>query len=319
MKKLLYISNSLLPSKAANSVHVMKMCNALSNIGFKVKLLAKTKEKDADKDDIFNYFNVSKNFQIELWKVLGIFKISFFISFIIFPMVAVIERIKDKKLLIYSRNRHSSFLLSLLNISHSYELHGIPCSHLELFFDSYILNVKKKNKIIAISYALKEDIALKFGVTPSRVFVAHDAADIVDLQEISSHQLNGEGKINIGYVGSLLEGKGVDLLCRAAHFLPNYNFHVVGGSEKHIEKYIEEFNSDNLFFYGHVNQHEVLSFLKAFEIVVLPNKKDVFTANNENIGKYTSPLKLFEYMSQGKNIVASNIPVFREVEEGRMI
>ena len=32
-----------------------------------------------------------------------------------------------------------------------------------------------------------------------------------------------------------------------------------------------------------------------------------------NIAKYTSPLKLFDYMASGKLIIASNLNVFKEI------
>ena len=42
--KILYISKSTIPSRTANSVHVMKMCQAFSDIGHDVVLLAPIKK-----------------------------------------------------------------------------------------------------------------------------------------------------------------------------------------------------------------------------------------------------------------------------------
>ena len=35
--------------------------------------------------------------------------------------------------------------------------------------------------------------------------------------------------------------------------------------------------------------------------------------NNLNISTFTSPLKLFEYMAHKKSIIASDLPVIREI------
>ncbi len=53
MSNLIYISNSILPSNSANSVHVMKMCNAFSKNGYNVTLLAKTDSREDDKTIFF--------------------------------------------------------------------------------------------------------------------------------------------------------------------------------------------------------------------------------------------------------------------------
>ena len=42
--KILYISNSIIPSKKANSIHVMKMCQAFADNGHEVILLAPDKK-----------------------------------------------------------------------------------------------------------------------------------------------------------------------------------------------------------------------------------------------------------------------------------
>lgn len=68
--KILYISNSIIPSNNANSIHVMKMCQALADNGHKVTLLAPNKVNHFEKNisDVYEFYNVKKNFKIKkLW------------------------------------------------------------------------------------------------------------------------------------------------------------------------------------------------------------------------------------------------------------
>ena len=57
---LLYISPSTLPSRSANSVHVMRMCNAFANNGYNVELLCKTQSIQSDKL-IFDFYGINYN------------------------------------------------------------------------------------------------------------------------------------------------------------------------------------------------------------------------------------------------------------------
>jgi glycosyltransferase involved in cell wall biosynthesis len=54
-----------------------------------------------------------------------------------------------------------------------------------------------------------------------------------------------------------------------------------------------------------------------FDVVVLPLQKWVGTLpeGGQDISRWTSPLKLFEYMAHEKPIVASDLAVLREVIE----
>ena len=49
-------------------------------------------------------------------------------------------------------------------------------------------------------------------------------------------------------------------------------------------------------------------YLRAADLLVLPNKKD-----GDLSEFYTSPLKMFEYMAAGKPIIATDLPSLREV------
>ena len=48
--RIVYISNSTIPSKAANSVHVMKMCQAFADNGHEVVLLAPDRKFQYEKN-----------------------------------------------------------------------------------------------------------------------------------------------------------------------------------------------------------------------------------------------------------------------------
>ena len=65
--KIIYISKSIIPSRAANSIHVMKMCQAFADNGHKVVLLAPDLKNyyESNVDDIYEYYGVKKNFKIK--------------------------------------------------------------------------------------------------------------------------------------------------------------------------------------------------------------------------------------------------------------
>ena len=65
--KIIYISKSIIPSRAANSIHVMKMCQAFADNGHKVVLLAPHLKNYYERNinDVYEYYGVKKNFEIK--------------------------------------------------------------------------------------------------------------------------------------------------------------------------------------------------------------------------------------------------------------
>ena len=72
--KILYISKSIIPSRTANSIHVMKMCQAFADNGHEVVLLAPDVKNHYEKDieDIAAFYNSlsmsKKDFDLTLAK-----------------------------------------------------------------------------------------------------------------------------------------------------------------------------------------------------------------------------------------------------------
>ena len=67
--KILYISNSIIPSKTANSINVMKMCQAFSENDHEVTLLAPDRKNEYEKkvNDIYEYYGIKKFSYKKLW------------------------------------------------------------------------------------------------------------------------------------------------------------------------------------------------------------------------------------------------------------
>ena len=96
--KILYISQSVIPSKSANSIHVMKMCSALSKLGNQVDLFCWNNEKDLEKDieNNFKFYSVVKNFKILRLKVAD-----FWILREIMTAIYIIIKIFTKNMILY--------------------------------------------------------------------------------------------------------------------------------------------------------------------------------------------------------------------------
>jgi len=117
----------------------------------------------------------------------------------------------------------------------------------------------------------------------------------------------------VAYAGHLYPWKGVDVLLQALAAVPGARGLIIGGhpgepdlartQARARELGIEE----SLTFAGAVAPTEVDARLALAEILVLPNTGTKVSA------RYTSPLKLFEYLAAGKPIIASDLPALREV------
>jgi glycosyltransferase involved in cell wall biosynthesis len=87
-----------------------------------------------------------------------------------------------------------------------------------------------------------------------------------------------------------------------------------GGTEKDIEKFKQEYGfNENVMIVGKKDHNEIPIYLKAADILVLPNNK------GEMISMYyTSPLKLFEYMASKRPIIASKLPSLQEILDEKL-
>lgn len=308
MKKLLYLSNSIIPSSYANSVHVMKMCQALS-YSFEVELLCYTLEKEFDIENVFENYGVKSKFQISSFYLKNV-RGKFFQK--IFSILKKLNSYNKNETLIYGRDVYSVYLASLLGFKVIYESHGLPTTKLYSNIEKKLLNSNNLKKLIVISNKLKEfylesDFQLKGNI----IEVLHDGADELNLEQDKIDLGIG---FHIGYIGSLYyEGRGVDIILEIAKENLDKKFHLIGGKKDEIA-YWKEKASENVNFYGFLPHTDASKYLLSFDVVLMPYKKDLKLADSKvNTSSWMSPMKMFEYMSAKKAIISSDLPVIREV------
>jgi len=188
-----------------------------------------------------------------------------------------------------------------------------------LLFNKIILK-KKFIKLVLITYSLKEHYLNKYPNLINKIQVAPDGADLISY-DVCPVDLPNKNRLQVGYVGHLYPGKGMEIISKLAPLCDWADFHVVGGTQQDIDSWKSKCSEiKNLSFHGFIPHRETVKYIKAFNVLLLPNQRFVGTSGTkgENISAWTSPLKAFEYMSAMKPILCSDLPVLREVfEDGR--
>jgi glycosyltransferase involved in cell wall biosynthesis len=125
------------------------------------------------------------------------------------------------------------------------------------------------------------------------------------------------GKITIGYVGQLYQGRGIDLILKLAEKIKCAKFVIIGGKSEDLRYWkslTERRKIENVKFLGFIPNNQLPQKMREVDIFLMPHQKKVAPSGNKgDIARFTSPMKMFEYMATGKPIVASNLPVLQEV------
>ena len=344
--KFIYFANARIPTEKAHGIQIIQMLSAFANFQFSIsnfqtnpKLKIQNPKVDVEliiprrfnkiKEDPFEYYGIERNFKLKKIPCLDLIifdkyighlglwieSVSFFISVIFYLVFSLIKEGRVPEI-IYTRDK---FLLPLTifwkNIF--FEVHALPRNYF-----IYSLFIKRLKGIIVITSFLKEFLIEK-GVSPQKIMIAPDGVELEKF-DIECSKTEARKKINLPedkkiilYTGHLYKWKGGALLLEAARKFETLNpkfetlFIFVGGTKEDVKSFkfqVLSFKIDNVLVVGHRPYSEIPYWLKAADVLVLPN------SGKEDISKlWTSPLKMFEYMASKRPIVASDLPSLREI------
>jgi glycosyltransferase involved in cell wall biosynthesis len=304
VKKAYYIADISLPSDRAYAIHVINMCNALSKQTKNLELIIFFSQKKASYKYLKNLFMLNG----KKFKITSIFNDKLNNSFI----MRLIFGYKSAKFvqgnsLIITRSFYSSFFLTLFKKKHYLEIHQALAGLTKIIFNK--LKFLKSDFIIRTIFISKK-LKNYFNGMYLTALVLPDA---VDVDVFKKNKIKKSIK-QITYVGSFYRGKGAELVYYISKHLPSIQFNLYGKRNDDKFKYKSK---NNVKIHNFVKYKKVPKILAKSDIVLLPLDLKYVSINssgrNINIAKFTSPLKMFEYLSSGIPLISSNLKVLQEV------
>ena len=199
-----------------------------------------------------------------------------------------------------------------------FETHALQSGAVHRALEAATISLPNLRHVVTVSGTLRQDLLRRYhGLSPERVVTLHDAACIPANQPPPSIPPMRD-VLQVGYVGSLYHGKGAQFVARLANQLPEYDFHIVGGSEADTRALRNECGrTANLRIHGYRPHSDLPAVYASLDIGLVPPSRTVLDRDGNDIGRWTSPLKLFELMAHGVPVIASDLPNIREVVNDR--
>lgn len=316
--RILYLSEARLASDTANSIHVVRMAAALARQGHEVLLWGW--RGALDDAELRSHYGLDDENLLIVRDPVGSGRPTGRIR-------RLLRRARDERRalrrlrrawrpdLVYARN-----LFALLWTDRTtptiLESHAPATDRIRAAVERVVLSQARLRRLVLISSALRD---LYSPEPPSAldVIVAHDAADdpAADGASVGPPPRVPGRPLRVGHVGHLYPGRGGELLSAVAARLPDVEFHLVGGTAQDIARLRPDAPA-NVVFHGQVPPSAVAAHYAAFDVLVGPYQRRVSVQGGGDTSRWMSPMKLFEYLSWGRPLVFSDLPVLREVLDG---
>lgn len=305
-----YIANSSFPSHVPSSLQIVKTCEYLSKQKNKVTLMIpNTPQSNLS---ISNFYNIK--FKFDIFRMFKFNKFPLGLNYYLFSIFSFFKAYKISEIII-SRNLFIIFLCVIFKKKCITEIHHTIDTESRIvqfiyktfnIFDSHYLI-----KIVAISHAIKNKFVNDFNIKNFQKITVLPSGTSLQLKFLNPVF---KKRLKIGYFGSINTSKGIDLILKLAKLDKLNDYYIYGGLNEQISKLRLKHKMKNLFLSAHQNYKTIDKLFMKMDVLLIPYTNKVTAAGNvSNITLYTSPLKLFDYMSAGKLIISSELDVLKEI------
>ena len=304
------IAGSTVPSDTANSLQVMKACQALMQIGHEVTLLVPGAKPSGIA--LKNHYGLQSDIPIE-WLSSS--------SRRRFTWDSVQRARALRADLIYTWFPQSAVFGLLRGLPVVFEIHLQPTGLFGPVWHRAFARLRGRKRLVSITRALVHILERDFRMRLSGEDVVI-APNGVDLERFASvpdpatarRQLGLREAPTVMCTGHLYAGRGADLFLALAKSLPQAQFVWVGGRPEDINTWKQKAESDNIVFTGFIPNQNLPLYQAAADILLMPYSRSIMgSSGSADSAAVASPMKMFEYMAAGRAIISSDLSVIREV------
>lgn len=310
------IAASRVPSRTANSIQVMKVCQAFLDLGHEVRLWLPGRPSDMPWDRIAEQYGIRDRIPITwLREPPGLRRYGF-------SLRAVLAGRAWQPDLFYVWPLQAAALASRLGLPSVMEIHDRPQGHLGPRLMHAFLQGAGRRRLLPITHAMQSWLEEAYAEARSvSSVVSPMAADLAPYEglpapDLARRKLGLTPGFTAGYTGHLYPGRGLGLLAELAKLNPDVAFVWAGGEAHAIEGWRARLATEgvhNVVLMGFVPQSRVPLVQAACEVLLMPYEREIAGSSGGDTAMFASPMKSFEYLAAGRAILASDLPVLREV------
>lgn len=316
------IATSQVPSRTANSIQVMKVCQALVELGHVVNLWLPRHRNEIGWDALGELYGIRSTFPIRrLSAIVGLGRYDFCLN-------AILQARRWSADLLYLWPIQAAAIAGWMRLPSVLEVHDIPRGRLGTRLFGGYLRTPTPHRILPISRALESRLSQEYA-TPLAPPACVIAPDGIDLERYEDLPDAGEARRRLDfpdgptavYTGHLYAGRGVDLILDLAARDESIHFVIAGGEPEAVEHWrMKAGGRQNVRFLGFIPNADLPLVQAAGDFLLMPYEREIAVSGGGDTAAFASPMKMFEYMAAGRVILSSDLPVLREVlNEGNAI
>jgi glycosyltransferase involved in cell wall biosynthesis len=308
--KIAAIAGSTIPSDTANSLQVMKACQALVQTGHEVRLLVPGSRTTSS--DLKAHYGLQTDFPIEWLSSSSRRRFTW-------DSVRWARRLNADVL--YSWFPQSAVFALLQNFPTIFEIHIQPTGFFGPLWHRLFASLRGRKRLVSITRALvnllEREVPMRF--QPEEVVIAPNGVDLERFASlpdpVAARRRTGLRELpTVMCTGHLYAGRGAELFLALAKSLPEAQFVWVGGRAEDVQTWKQKAESDNVRFTGFIPNRDLPLYQAAADILLMPYSRSIMgSSGSADSAAVASPMKMFEYMAAGGAIVSADLPVIREV------
>jgi glycosyltransferase involved in cell wall biosynthesis len=220
---------------------------------------------------------------------------------------------------VYTRVPQAATWAARRGMATIFELHDMPSGRMGPWLLRQFLASSGEQRVIVNTLYLADQVRAAYPGVEELLTLAPNGVDLeryADLPDAATarNNLGLQEAFTIGYTGHLYEGRGISFMLELAGKMADARFLFVGGRPQDVAGRKEQARGlDNVHFTGFVSNRELPLYQAACDVFVIPYSQQVASSSGGDIAPFTNPLKMFEYLAVGRPILASDLPILREV------